>query len=159
MKVILEGKEPWPHGFQYLHKRLYKDFLMCIPLARQPWVVRLHHAATGHPGGERLWHELCRRYFFADPDQAKKHTLQVRNQCGVCQAVGKRRGPWKSKIRSTLIPPYVMDSVAVDLFSMLAADFEGQTYDTMVLCVCRASGYIVATTCLNLGLTAEKCAK
>ena len=38
-----------------------------------------------------------------------------------------------------------MDHVAVDFFAMLEITFEGQTYDTMVLCVDRESGWIVAT--------------
>ena len=52
-----------------------------------------------------------------------------------------------------------MDSVAVDLFSMTEVEFEGEIYDTIFLCVCRASGYILAEPCRDKWLTAEKVGK
>jgi len=36
---------------------------------------------------------------------------------------------------------------------------EGKPYDTLVVCVCRTSGWMVATPHLNKGLTADKVAK
>ena len=119
----------------------------------------MHHSVVGHPGRERLWSEMQRRYLFADTDQAKNLALKARSQCGVCQACDKKRGPWKCHILSTPIHPFVMDSVAVDLFSMPAVEYEGNTYDTILVCVCQASGYILATPCLDKGLTAEKVCK
>ena len=52
-----------------------------------------------------------------------------------------------------------MQSVTLDLFAMPALKHEGQTYDTMVVCVDRHSGWIVAEPCLGKGLTGQKVAK
>ncbi len=49
-----------------------------------------------------------------------------------------------------------MDSVAVDLFAIPSVIFEGEEYDTVIVCVCRASGYILAEPARNKGLTAAK---
>ena len=42
---------------------------------------------------------------------------------------------------------------------MPVVEFEGQKFDTILVCVCRTSGYIIAIPCQNKGLTAEKTAK
>lgn len=68
-------------------------------------------------------------------------------------------GPFKAHIRSNPIPPYLMSSVAVDLFSMPEVTYELHKFDTIALCVDRLSGWITAVPCLNKGLTSEKVAK
>ena len=68
-------------------------------------------------------------------------------------------GPFKAHIRSNPIPPYLMSSVAVDLFSMPEVTYEQHKFDTIALCVDRLSGWITAVPCLNKGLTSEKVAK
>ena len=52
-----------------------------------------------------------------------------------------------------------MTSVAVDIFFQPTVQWEGNTYDTIVLCVDRHSGWVVALECLNRGLTGSKVAK
>lgn len=49
-----------------------------------------------------------------------------------------------------------MDSVAVDIFHQPVVEYEGHQYNRILVCVCRASGYILAEPCLDTGLTAEK---
>ena len=51
-----------------------------------------------------------------------------------------------------------MSSVALDVFSMPCVEWQGITYDNMLLCVDRMSGWIIARPCRKLGLTAEKAA-
>ena len=48
-----------------------------------------------------------------------------------------------------------MESVAIDVFYVKPVSFEGQNYDSMVVCVDRHSGWLVALPCLNKGLTGE----
>ena len=79
--------------------------------------------------------------------------------CEVCQVVNPPKAPYKCHIEPYPIPPYLMDHVAIDCFAMPQVTFEGQTFDTMVVCVDRESGWIVATPHLDKGLTGEKVAK
>jgi hypothetical protein len=55
----------------------------------------------------------------------------------------------------TIIPPRVMASVALDIFSMETAEYHGKTYDAFLLCVDRHSGWMVARPCTKDGLTGE----
>ena len=59
----------------------------------------------------------------------------------------------------TPIPPGIMVSVAIDIFRMPTVLWEGVKYDTMVVCVDRHSGWIVAVPCQNKGLTGAKVAQ
>ena len=52
-----------------------------------------------------------------------------------------------------------MTSVAIDLFFLPPVEWEGNTFDTLILCVDRHSGWIVAVPGLNKGLTGAKIAK
>jgi hypothetical protein len=63
-------------------------------------------------------------------------------------------------MEATPVPPYLMDSVAVDLFAMPAVTHDGHTYDWMAVCVDRLSGWMVATPMEgSKGVTADKVAK
>ena len=52
----------------------------------------------------------------------------------------------------TPLPHYIMTSVAV-VFFPLTVQWEGNTYDIIVLFVDRHSFWVVAVPCLNKGLT------
>ena len=52
-----------------------------------------------------------------------------------------------------------MSHVSIDLFRMPPVEFEGQNFDTMIVCVDRHSGWIVAIPTQNKGLTGSKVAK
>ncbi len=70
-----------------------------------------------------------------------------------------KRGPWKCHLRAAPVPPYIMDSVSVDLFAMPLVEFEGQEFGAIFVCACRTSGYIIAEACQSTEVTAEKLAK
>lgn len=57
------------------------------------------------------------------------------------------------------IPPVIMAHVAIDVFSMPPARAEGKTYDCVVVCVDRHSGWIIANPEQMQGLTGSKAAK
>ena len=82
----------------------------------------------------------------------------VMQQCEVCQAC-QRPSRHLGPIAHTPIPPRVMESVALDVFRMPTVIFEKEKFVTMVVCVDRHSGWIVAIPCLNKGLTGAKVAK
>ena len=149
----------WPEGVRFDHGRFYRHGLLCVPTGRVEQVIRLHHSHAGHPGGSRLWPQMGRWYEWPDEGKTKRFTEKVQASCEVCQVSEATRGPYKCHIEPTPIPPYLMDSVAVDLFAMPEVTFEGKVYDTMALAVDRESGWIVATPHRNKGLTAEKVAK
>ena len=149
----------WPKGVQIRDGRVYKDGTLCIPSTITGQVIRELHRQAGHPGGIRLWDDMGRWYSFADPKSAKAIAKKVQGQCEVCQAVDPSRLPYKCPIEPTPIPPYLMDSVSVDLFAMPEVTVGGKVYDTLVLCVDRESGWMVGTAHQNKGLTAQQVAK
>ena len=156
---ITTDEDEWPEGVRYDHGRLYRHGLLCIPTDKVQWIIRQQHGYCGHPGGNRLWPQLQRFYEFPDPKEARKFTDGVAFSCEVCQVSEPTRGPYKSHIEPTPIPPYLMDSVSIDLFAMPEVTHDGVPYDTMALVVDRESGWMVATPHTNKGLTAEKVAK
>ena len=52
-----------------------------------------------------------------------------------------------------------MASVAIDLFQLPLVEWEGQNYDTLIVCVDRHSGWVVAIPGLKKGLTGSNVAK
>jgi hypothetical protein len=151
--------EEWPRGIRILRGKMYDNGLLCVPMDLIGPVVRAHHGDAGHPGASRLWHQFGRWYHFADPKTAEHITQGIQRACEVCQACDPARAPYRCYLEATPVPPYLMDSVAVDLFMMPEVKHEGHVYDCMVLCVDRQSGWMVATPHRYKGLTAEKVAK
>ena len=120
---------------------MYHDGLLCVPLSLTVSIIRAHHAEAVQPGADRLWSQMGRWYAFADPTGAKRLTKGMQKSCEVCQACDPSRAPYKCFLEATPVPPYLMDSVAVDLFAMPEVTFEGTVYVTMQLCVDRQSGW------------------
>jgi len=155
----IEVGNAWPEGVQYIQTRMYREGILAIPTDLTEKVIRGHHSYAGHPGGERLWEELSRRFVFANDAKAKKFTMAVHKQCEICQVTEPSMGPYHCHIVPTPIPPYLMASVSVDLFSLPEVRHEGKRYDTIGVCVDRQSGWIIAAPFLNKGLTSERVAK
>ena len=149
----------WPKGVTWELGRMYQDSLLCIPTSLESAVVAAHHLQTGHLGGQRLWREMQRRYTFAAPWTAERRCKRAQAECEICQACDPSRIPYKFPIEPTPISPFLMDSVALDLFALPEVTVGGQRYDTVALCVDRQSGWMVVTPHLYKGLTAEKVAK
>jgi len=73
--------------------KVYQGDLLCVPSGKVERLVRLSHAWAGHPGGERLWAQLVRRYAFPDMKLAKSITLHVQSRCEVCQVTEPSKEP------------------------------------------------------------------
>ena len=157
-KATLEPQGTWPGKVKLFKDKMYLEERLCVPSSLTKSLIRDHHSFLGHVGFERLWKSLVTRFQWPDLADAKKFAKTVLGQCEVCQAC-QRPTNLKGWMDSTPIPPMVMQSVALDLFSMPPVEWEGSTYDTMVVCVDRHSGWVVAIPCLGKGLTGSKVAK
>ncbi len=92
------------------------------------------------------------RYLEGDILSAKKIAQGVMGVCETCQACLK--APlFKYHIKYTPILPAVMCSVCIDLFSLPPVDLDGQILDTLIVCVDKHSGWIVAIPERKVGLT------
>ena len=103
---------------------------MPSPLTAQ--VVRQHHADCGHPGPERLWIYLQRRYAWADAAVARRFALAIPRICLTCQACEPPHFQKQTVQEPTLVPPHIFDSIALDIFKMPLTKHEGREYDCFV---------------------------
>ena len=67
--------------------------------------------------------------------------------------------PKEGNLEHFPIPERAMHTVCLDVFAMPPTQWQGQAYDSILLCVDRLSGWIVACPTLKVGLTAEKAAQ
>ena len=85
----------------------------------------------------------------------KKIAREVMGVCESCQACQRPRS-FKSTIKSTPVPPALMCSVCLELFSLPPVEQNGQILDTLIVCVDRHSGWIVAIPERKVGLMVAK---
>ena len=130
----------WPRGYRIAAGRMLKGGLWCVPTALAGAVLRAHHAAAGHVGGQRLWKEALRHFHFADNEKAYTMAMRTQAQCSTCQACEHPHQPLRLKVTPTPIPPHVMTSVAIDLFVMPEVEDDGQKWNVFAACVDRHSG-------------------
>ena len=155
----IQNEEDWPFGFQFLDGKLYFENRLCIPLGMTRDVVRAHHKAVGHIGGRRLIQQMARFYQWASSERANRYAKDMQKQCVLCQAMEHAHHALDLRQNPTQVPPTLMDSVAVDVFNMPQATFEGAIYDCYVACVDRMSGWIIAIPGMRKGLQAKSIAK
>ena len=138
---------PWPSGIQVHDGRLYKDQKLLVPISLQKSFIKQHHEFLGHVGFERLWSHISHRFGWSNDIEAKKMAEKVMKECEACQACQPPLS-LKARIRPFPIPPFVMSHVAIDLFKLPPVEFEGEKFDTLIVCVDRHSGWIVAVPTL-----------
>ena len=122
------------------------------------WIVEQHHIFLGHIGVKRLVKELSRRFVWPGSAEIEKIATAVRARCVICQACDHPNWNTRNAITPTPVPSHVMTSVALDVFSLPRVEWQGNTFDSLLLCVDRLSGWIIAKPTTKLGLTAEKAA-
>jgi len=137
---------------------MYLNEKLCIPGPLQKLWLREQHSIAGHTGGERFWSFIEKRVSWADEVVAKSFAMEVGKMCDSCQACNRPQRIF-APIVPTPIPPQIMASVALDLFRMPATWVNKKLYDTMIVCVDRHSGWLVAVACRDKGLTGPKIAK
>ena len=131
---------------------------VCIPLQVQRAFIRYNHDKMAHVGFLRLWKHLKPRYEWADRVDARKFSALVSKQCDVCQSCGPIP-KWKIGMEPTLVPSELMTSVALDIFQFPSETTDEGTFDAIVLCVDRLSGWIIAEPGSLIGLTGEWAAR
>ena len=114
-----------------------------------------HHML--HPGVKKQALDMQRRF---EIDHIVLYTAieKVRKGCSVCQACNPDNRNVKGEPQWTLVPDQPMESVAMDVFSMPEVHIGKETFDCVVLCVDRHSGYVVAVPARKKGLLAKEVA-
>ena len=154
----IDERFKWPEGAQIIDGRMFEGHKLCVPTPIQKEWVRAMHEAQGHVGFLRMWKILEDHYEWGDKGVARNFARKVmreRDTCQACQRPRNRYGP----IQHAPIPPAIMASVAIDIFSLPPTKYEGKSYDCVVICVDRHSGWLIAIPELQKGLTGPKVAK
>ena len=129
-------------------------------LVPESWVLELceawHHHML-HPGVKKQALDMQRRF---EIDHIVLYTAikKVRKGCSVCQACNPDNRNVKGEPQWTPVPDQPMESVAMDVFSMPEVHIGKETFDCVVLCVDRHSGYVVAVPARKKGLLAKEVA-
>lgn len=148
----------WPLGYKILRGKLFHLDRLCVP-ERWVWgLCREFHEWNGHLTPERLAPGMDLRFEPPAGVQFSPILQRVRENCLVCQQCQAPTWSLKQKLEMTPIPPRVMASVCLDVFSMPEVEWQGQTYDAFLLCVDRHSGWTIARPTTHTGLTGEKAA-
>ena len=121
-------------------------------------VILEHHQAAGHCGVKRLVKEMGRRCILPRSIKVFEEVRKVRQSCPICQACDPPNWNLKAPLVPTPIPEHIMTSVCLDVFALPKAQWEGNVFDSLVLCVDRLSGWIIARPTTKEGLTAKKTA-
>ena len=150
--------DQWPQGVQLRNGRMLWGGLVAVPENKVGQVIRAQHEAIGHPGIRKTLREVSRRYAFPPSVRVYEAVREARRGCLTCQACEPPNWSGDAPLDGTPIPPHVMSHVSIDVFSLPAVQWRRQTWDALVVCVDRLSGWIIARPTQKLGLTAEKCA-
>ena len=153
---IKDETEPWPENVKIFNGKIYQNEKLCVPKGLAAQVLGAQHIFGGHMGIEKLVKSAKLRFEFGDPLSIWKLAQSVKQQCNTCQACEPPNWKVAGKIDMTPIPPKVMTSVSMDLFSPPLTTWQGIQYDALVICVDRHSGWIIAIPTQKHGLTAEK---
>jgi hypothetical protein len=132
--------------------------LVCVPTSQVEAVIEEYHQFLGHPGVEKLTKEVSRRYAFPLSRKVSGEAKAVRQKCVTCQACDHPSWNNKAPLAATPIPDHIMSSVSLDIFSLPEVQWGGETFNSLVVCVDRLSGWIIAKPTRKEGLTAEKTA-
>ena len=158
METNARFRAEWPTGYKVLRQKLYYLEQLCVPYSRVIELVDGHHRWNAHQGETRLIPDLRLHYKFPEVVNLPETVSSIKRSCLVCQACQAPNWALKGPISMTPIPPRVMFSVYVDVFSMPEETWEGVVYDAFLLCVDRHSGWTVAKTTQKEGLTGRKAA-
>ena len=148
----------WPPGVQVHDSKMYFQGKLCVPESLTQKVLWEFHTASGHPGIRRMSKELSHRFVFPTSAHIPALLEGIRRTCTTCQAATPPHFPKEGNLEHFPIPERAMHTVCLDLFAMQPTQWQGQAYDSILLCVDRLSGWIVSCPAFKMGLTAEKAA-
>ena len=113
---------------------------------------------TGHPGQQRLILAAKSKFIFAPEVNVAKVVQSIRQSCLVCQACETPNLPLRRPIRMNPVIEGFWSSICLDVFSLPPVEWKGENFDCVVLCVDRATNWVIAKPALIEGLTGEKTA-
>ena len=131
---------------------------ICVPRGLVTSVVEEWHQFLCHTGKDKLVKELSRRFTWPSHVDLKLVVKGVRQTCTVCQACDYPNFSLRTPISMTPVPAHVMSSVALDFLALPKVEWLGESYDTLLVCVDRLTGWILARPTRKLNLTAERAA-
>ena len=137
--------------------KLYRNGKLLVPESRVLELCEAWHHHMLHPGVKKQALDMQRRF---EIDHIGLYTAikKVRKGCSVCQACNPDNRNVKGEAQWTPVPDQPMESVAMDVFSMPEVHIGKETFDCVVLCVDRHSGYVVAVPARKKGLLAKEVA-
>ena len=109
--------EIWPQGIKLFNGKIYREEKLCIPTGLAMRIVGAQHIFGGHLGVEKLVRSLRLRYEFAETTSLWTMAKEIKAMCNTCQACEHPHWKIAGKIEMTPIPPKIMTSVSMDLFS------------------------------------------
>ena len=110
-----------------------------------------------HPGVRTKALDMQRR-FEIDEIGLYNAIKQVKKGCSVCQACNPDNRNVQREAQWTPIPHQLIESVAMDVFSIPEVHIGKEVFDCLFLCLDRHSGYIVAFLARKKGLLAKEVA-
>ena len=134
----------WPKGYKIYRGKLLYEEKLCVPTSKVWKTLKAHHVWNAHQGGEKLWADIKLKYELPAIVDGPATVAKIRRHCLVCQACQAPNWDMRQAIAMTPIPPRVMESVALDVFSMPRTEWQGETYDAFLMCVDRHSGWMIA---------------
>ena len=156
--AIREPQGTWPEGLRVHNGKMVWEGRTCVPETKVDEVLREYHEFMGHAGIQKVVHEVSRRYTFPVGVRLHEAMRAVKRRCDTCQACEPPNWDTKLPIAYTPVPDTIMTSVALDVFALPATEWQGQPYDSLLVCVDRLSGWVIARPCTKVGLTAERAA-
>ena len=149
--------QKWPKGLTEEDGKLYRNGKLLVPESRVLELCEALHHHMMHPGVRKQALDMQHR-FEIDQIGLYNASKKVRKGCSVCQACNLNNRNVTGEAQWTPVPDQPMESVAMDVFSMPEVQIGKETFDCVVLCVDRHSGYVVAVPARKKGLLAKEVA-
>jgi len=142
-----------------MHKgRMYFQGKLCVPETLVQRLLWEFHSSAGHLGIAKMSKAVHLRFVLPSSTNTPSLIQAIRQACLICQASAPPHHAKQGNLEHLPVPERAMHSVCLDLFSMPTTNWNSQEFDSILLCVDRLSGWIVAAPTLTLGLSAEKAA-
>ena len=152
------GTMSWPPDVQLFRNKLYKNGKLCVPDDRAEPVLLALHVESGHPGVKRLALAANAQFLFSASVPVQKIIENIRKGCLVCQACDSPNTPLARPLKMNPVIEGFWSSMCLDVFSMPPVEWGGAQFDAILLCVDRATSWIIAKPVLGEGFTGEKAA-
>ena len=147
----------WPKGLTEEDGKVYRNGKLLVPESRVLELCEAWHHHMMHQGVRKQALDMQRR-FGIDQIGLYNAIKKVRKGCSVSQACNPDNQNVTGEAQRTPVPDQPMESVAMDVFSMPKVHIGKETFDCLVLCVDRHSGYLVAVPARRRGLLAKEVA-